>query len=172
MWPTQYITRHNILSTRSSLQVPAEEDLYTQTSYSRVIMLTKEEAAYLAGILDADGSIGRLRKRNGFRLVPSISVTKTDRSIIDWIQTRFPKSKVYARNPIGSQRKRYWIVKLTERETVKQVLSLVMPYLVLKRTHAALVMQMLNARAGKGIGDHYTDAELVLGRQYHELVAA
>jgi hypothetical protein len=94
--------------------------------------LTPEEAAYLAGLVDADGYISR-------RLTTwTIGVTNTDPRLIDWCASlgghhylhRLPSG--FAR---GQKRQQHvWVVH--RRADVEHVGIAILPYLLLKRNKA------------------------------------
>ncbi len=65
-------------------------------------MLSDAEAAYIAGIIDGEGSILLTRNRQDRYPSPQVSVTSTDHELLDWLCKRLRGSIV--RNPFASLR--------------------------------------------------------------------
>jgi hypothetical protein len=111
-------------------------------------MATNEEWAYLAGIVDGEGSIGLYINSNGHQ--PTISVGQKREILIDWILERFPGTKVVLEN--------YGIYRWTTsaRKHLIPILEGIRPYLVMKGPQADIVLEYLatmEARNNKPISD-------------------
>ena len=114
---------------------------------------TELEKSYLAGILDGEGHITiRIRHLLKRYYSPFIEVTNTRKLLLEWIQSRWGGSIVedsYARKN-RSNTATCWKWRI-ESNRVKDVLKQVMPYLVIKKEQAQLVISMpYRTRAGKG----------------------
>jgi len=105
--------------------------------------LSVEERAYLAGIIDGEGSIMLMhhkpepgnRKWEHWQL--RISISNTDIRLIHWLEARFPDSgHTTCRNVRNGQRSAFqWYAG--SRKALP-VLDAAFPYLVLKRRHAEI----------------------------------
>lgn len=100
---------------------------------------TREEWAYLAGIVDSDGCIGTSppRDRGGNSQV-TLLVGQIDRRLPDWLQERFGGTvKVYTRGPNnfnpGATMYRW---RVSSRGEMKYLLHGIYPYLVYKKEQA------------------------------------
>lgn len=51
--------------------------------------ITEADLAYIAGFVDADGSIGLDKMNKGKFRAPCVNVTNTDKGILEWIQGYF-----------------------------------------------------------------------------------
>ncbi len=109
------------------------------------------EIAYLAGIIDGEGSIhiGKLnitKRRRAYKnpqIVPCITVEMTDRDIPNELQARFGgwvKSR-QRHDQIG--RKRLYAWGISSKSGLKTALEALRPYLHVKRHHAWLMLEYL-----------------------------
>ena len=96
---------------------------------------TNEELAYLAGMVDADGSI-MLYLRKGITLRLRLQVTNTAESIMDWLQERFggPVSRGKRLNPLH----KVGLVWFLDGDTAYDLIEQIQPYLVIKAAQAKL----------------------------------
>lgn len=94
-------------------------------------MISDVEAAYTAGILDGEGSIALTRNRKDRWPSPQVSVSSTDRELLEWIRNRYGGSIVRKppRQPTHSLSFEW---KLTDRRAL-DLLRLVHKYLVIQR---------------------------------------
>lgn len=96
------------------------------------------DLAYLAGILDADGTL-RIKKvrRSGRARSPTyridVQVGNTSRQLIDWLLDRFGGNAHSRRFPGRWRKMWYWSLN---RRGAEQVLEGVRPYLTIKRANA------------------------------------
>ena len=96
--------------------------------------ISREEWAYLAGVIDSDGCIriyGEKRKRAPSSI--SVIVTNGDSSLIMWLRDRF-SGRVYTR---GKQR--CWNVCWTAKKAV-YILEGIYPFLIVKQKQAELTL--------------------------------
>lgn len=114
-----------------------------------------EKAAYLAGIIDGEGTIYAQRIRGKFNV--RVYVVNTDVRLIRWLEQNFG-GLVYSRtsklNP-NWKTKWEWVV---EKAGTTKILSLVLPYLIIKREQAELGLELradIEAKRGRGIDKSY-----------------
>lgn len=128
------------------------------------------DAAYLAGIVDADGSI-YFSLSNAFRTVtPFLSIYNKKQELFHWIQDRFSlpvylierHDKQVVPHPV------YFQMNISTRKGLKSILRLIFPYLVLKKPQADLILEFL--RLHKPYARH-TLEELEIALQVYELNA-
>lgn len=108
------------------------------------------ELAYLAGIVDGEGSI--FIAKNSARLQGSytlrLSVTSTDRVLIDWIHARFGGNTCSQRKPNRWSPAYHWRLSGPH---AKQLLEAIGPYLVIKRVKADWAIAFQQSRLGIGV---------------------
>lgn len=111
----------------------------------RIGELTAPELAYLAGILDGEGTIGGSmywapRSRHGSAVV-RVRVFNTDLRLLNWIHERCGGVVHAGGAPLGRAKQVYlWEIK---RKPAAALLAAVAPYLVLKRRQAELVAELV-----------------------------
>ena len=118
------------------------------------------ERAYLAGIIDGEGSIMLIhhhpKPSNGTRYeywVVRVSVANTDQRLIDWLLARFPMSGYsIGRNNRETQRDTLqWRV---DNRKVVPVLDAAFPFLVLKRRQAEIAYEYMTTHRYVGRKGH------------------
>ncbi|MHC1636323.1 MAG: sigma factor-like helix-turn-helix DNA-binding protein [Candidatus Methanospirareceae archaeon] len=108
--------------------------------------------AYLAGIVDGEGSIRlhrRRRKSIGYGL--EVVVTNTNRELIDWLYTNF-KGYIEKHEREGNHKTTYkWTVRGIN---AYRLLKKMLPYLIIKKPQAELGIKFWNecSRVGKSYG--------------------
>lgn len=109
---------------------------------------TIAQLAYLAGIIDGEGSIyiGNFsaNKKTGAKYYQTnIEVTNTDENLIDWLVTHIGGRKyTYSKNqtPKNSRKQVFrWIVN---GDLVTQLCSLLFPYIVIKKQQCEIMLKM------------------------------
>lgn len=100
---------------------------------------TSTELAYLAGIIDGEGSFSLKRRRDQSGMWPSqLCVGNTDMRLMDWLKSHFggnfsietrpnPKHK-----PVGR-----WTASAKD---IAPIVQAVLPYLVIKKSQAELIL--------------------------------
>lgn len=114
---------------------------------------TETQLAYLAGLMDADGSID-LRLHSGkTNLALRAQVYNTDLELIDWLVLTFGGHKHAAGRAVqGSHYKQEYTWYLNSDPAV-QMLSLILPYMHVKRSRAALAIEAWEKRDPTPIAD-------------------
>lgn len=103
--------------------------------------MTDAEKAYAAGIIDGEGCITTLYQKSNNSWTLQLSVEMTDAVVPKWFQQEFG-GYLFVR-----QRPETWKYKLTTRwvaqgTRVLDVLTLVMPWLRIKKTQALLAIKL------------------------------
>jgi hypothetical protein len=120
------------------------------------LTLSNVEAAYIAGIIDGEGSLSLLRpKIDGCQHVyPSLQVANTNFELIDWLHKRLPFGVCVRQTLPKTSRERpvKWI-SWRAYATIA-ILKRVLRYLVVKRERALLVLEFwaMNKKAVKANG--------------------
>jgi len=128
------------------------------------------EMAYLAGLIDGEGTItlersGNRRLNGMMGLSPKVIVTDTDRAIVDATMTIMRRLGVnpYVKVQSPAKRKKacFWVT-VSGLSKCKKVLEAVKPYLVGKLAQAQLVLDFVESRGNSQAakGQQYSEAEL------------
>jgi len=120
---------------------------YEEKVVSEVNDLSKEEAVYLAGLIDADGNIGFYEQKYGYMQV--VSIKSTSEKLIEWLKktvgdmsvTKIEKNYGYLKNCDGV--KEMFQFNVYAKIDVKKLLSQIQPYLVIKKKEAEIVLKYL-----------------------------
>lgn len=122
----------------------------------------KEKIAYLAGIIDGEGSISitSVRKRKDGKKYRSISLSlqigSISKQLVNWIKKNFPIIKVYHKRLLYTG-KLFHIFRVTKQHELKSILSLVLPFLIIKQAQAKIVLKILNNHAKES---HWTKHQI------------
>lgn len=111
--------------------------------------ISEIDKAYLAGIIDGEGHIGiRIRDK---LLSLCIQITNTDAQLIEWIRKRLEGIRMYV-NKVDSfdkghfGKKTVWIIKIYQTLSIKMLLDALLPYLIVKRKKAELVLRAIDKK--------------------------
>lgn len=106
-----------------------------------------EILAYLAGIIDGEGTIFLqidTRNNKNYRTW-SVSVANTDKTLIDWLQSNFGgKVNSWANDRPRFGKKQLWRWYLGRKERILPLLSDILPYLIIKREKAEMAVKELS----------------------------
>lgn len=135
--------------------------------YKLVNDLTCEEAAYLAGIIDGEGTIALSRRHAADRRQLVVSVANTERSLLEYIATTIGAGKITRKRIASDRHAPSFCYSLSNRQALS-CLEQVAPYLrTYKRLRAELVLAhyiRLTPRNGK-----YTKALLEQRLEFENL---
>jgi len=108
--------------------------------------LTIEEKAYLAGLVDGEGSI--LLCKGKKYTVPSyilrVKVVNTNKQVIEWIQKRI-KGRIDIRKSDNKWRTLF-IWSIHKKEIIHNFLKAILPYLIIKKEQAKIALQFKNGQ--------------------------
>jgi len=133
--------------------------------------LTEAELAYIAGIIDGEGSIGfnRVHRGTGRWLVytPRVGVSNQSETLIRWMDERI----VWCSNNLGAQTGGYgWAYKpYIHGHRCATLLQALLPYLLIKPTQAQLVIKFCDSRAPVPPGTPYSSEEIAMVEQVYAL---
>lgn len=106
--------------------------------------LSSHDLAYFAGILDGEGTItfGRqvgINKTKRWVYWSTLCIVNTSCNLLKWIQNRIP-GRIYSKKSLPNGRP-CWCLAIGGFWIVKHVLEALMPYLVIKRPQAELLVK-------------------------------
>ncbi len=136
--------KHHTDSTKARLAKSTREFNLASRKYSigprTVFPISDTDAAYLAGIVDGDGSIGFVKER------PRISVYNTDFSMIHWLDTHLG-AKGMAVDRRGRTMNYVWYTSAAR--DVYFLCRRLMPFLIVKHSAAKRVIAFLEGKYGR-----------------------
>lgn len=112
---------------------------------TRVDALSEVEKAYLAGLVDGEGSVG-LYRTNKSVLVRFNLVTNTDKNLINYVESLVGGEFTYWTDKDKWNRLRCCMVQIQHRELIRVLLSALVPYMVSKKGKAKLVLDFIDQR--------------------------
>lgn len=122
-----------------------------------------ELVAYLAGMIDGEGTIGIYEMKGPRSLRPSfyvqITVTNTDTVLMDWLVATFGGRVDRRRDPSRSPRHRQPYAWRVPGDNAEALLHAVLPRLIVKRGQAAVALQLRELKLPPG--RRLTDADVV-----------
>jgi len=140
-----------------------------------------EIKAYLAGIVDGEGSIyiGRPRKNvktGAYYYMTVLSVNSTDAILIDWLFSKFGGHKgTYTRKQLAHNSRKQVYYWHATGERLLHLCQVILPFLVIKPRQAEIMIKMrqsygLEHVKGKwGVQSHTNETMLLRDSLYHEL---
>lgn len=140
---------------------------------------SSEELAYLAGILDGEGSFGlnkmKRPKPPGFKLFLYLDICNTNAEILDACQEIFLKLgvNVWVQNKgiPAFGRREVFNLRMGAQSKIRRVLEAVLPYLRGKRAQARILLRYISRRDERGVGRGHplNDDDLAYYRELREL---
>lgn len=138
-------------------------------------MTENEKLAYIAGFLDADGSItisyGR-KTTSGFVYVPVVCFYNTDIKTLLWIQ-KVVGGNIYNKPRKSEKHTPSSQLNLRNRTEMYTILPKLIPYLIRKKKQAKLLYKYLDSRTKRGWKNHRhlpaTDKETIYLKKIRDL---
>jgi len=142
--------------------------------------LTETEKAYLAGIIDGEGSICITRKKQCSShkyttYQPYIEITNLNKDLIDYISSKIPYAFKFTRprTRINSRWRDAYTVQVTGLTHIIELLEQIKPYLIVKRQHAEVMIEYCKSRLrhcfANGKEKSYTEREIQLYKKLRTL---
>ena len=117
---------------------------------------TETDWAYLAGLIDGEGSLALVHRKGGDRTRPDnvypyrsdnsyqcyVTISNTDLKMIDWVRYTFNGCVYFSREREGN-RKRQYTVSWQASDMVKWILSNCLPYMLTKYDVAESILHFL-----------------------------
>ncbi len=131
------------------------------------IVLKDTECAWLAGIIDGEGSIGlsKIERGNKTFIAPVITITNTNKPLMDKVCAVYPNGNIYSRQRESNLKICYdW--QLSKVNDVSNFLEQIFPFLAAKRDKAEVVLRFCKYRMQK---KPYSDKELQFYNQLKDL---
>lgn len=112
--------------------------------------MTAVEKAYIAGIVDGEGSVGLWRHHKNETHAPNVSVANNNLELLQWIQAKVGGTIVSKKKQLPHHNNSYaWSIK---QDRAIRFLNEIKKYLIIKKRQAELITKeykMVTHRAGK-----------------------
>jgi hypothetical protein len=138
------------------------------------LCLSDTDAAYLAGIMDGEGSITLVRshapRTRGRYVYPLVRIANTDRAIIDWVVRVVPLGAYSYRSAMNERCKDVHHIGWASNDAIA-VLREILPFLVAKRNQAEIVLSLwaanewAKAEAGGYFGNGHPVPDWLMARR-------
>jgi hypothetical protein len=116
-------------------------------------------SAYLAGLIDGEGSIGimKAKRKNSTNLIPYLIITNTDKNLIDQLNLAL---KEYHPQIISKQgwKKICYQIRM-QGQQLRGLFMRIQPYLIIKKRHCEEVIGFINHRIFLGTHHLYTNSD-------------
>ena len=116
---------------------------------------TEVEKAYLAGIIDGEGclSVSKEKSPKGeYKILykAHLKITNTNQKLIQWLEKIIGKCYIKTDKGDPKWKLRFsWI--MTDRDKMFPLLKEILPYLILKKKQAKLILKLRKGKQKKGI---------------------
>lgn len=149
---------------RAANRVAAGGTLFA--SFQGTPRLTSQEAAYLAGLIDGEGSIVITRQR---ATGPKLMLWNSNKPMIDWL-VRHAGGTGYRQDRRGKQLCWLWNVSPSG---IEPILIQLYPYLVAKRRQARVMLMYLEHRRvyGSSLGHPLTPEERAVRLRFADILS-
>lgn len=103
--------------------------------------MTDTDKAYLAGLIDGEGTITLSRHHRGQSPQPRLAIANNSLALLEWVRGKTGCGGIIRRQPRGERHNVSYVWQACLAGAVLGVLREVRPYLVLKKEHADLLME-------------------------------
>jgi len=153
--------------------------LHGRTSFweqPRNLNLSETEKAYLAGLIDGEGSI-HFGLNTSETVIPRISISSSNTEVLEWCRNKIGKgyiSTLSAHSFEGKFHKETHQFIIQAKPTVLPFLEAILPYLIIKKKQAELVVEWCKSRLSRENYDRstYTKREIEIIKEVKTLNAS
>lgn len=103
--------------------------------------LSETDKAYIAGLFDGEGSVGWYEKSRTL----TVLVCNTNFKALKWLQDHISYGTVNIKYENRNDWQNMWEWKIHSRQHVREFLSLIRPYLIIKADQVDLLLSFLDA---------------------------
>lgn len=94
--------------------------------------MTNEEKAYIAGIIDGEGSIMLIKFHNNQFPSPCVSISSTTIELLDWIKNKTGVGKIVRKKNYNIEKHKTSFTYTVKYDDAIELLKEIEPYLILK----------------------------------------
>ena len=148
-------------------QGKAERALCMQERRNVRQIATELDLAYLAGIIDGEGTIGIYKGAEPFNYHLALIITNTYAPMLDWVRARTGGS-LTRHTPETARHKQGWQVVVWQARAA-DVIRLCQPYLIVKAQQADLALRFMSDYVSfRGRNSPVTEEQVAKRRWYYE----
>jgi intein/homing endonuclease len=103
-------------------------------------ILTETEKAYLAGLIDGEGTITLTISNKGQMPQPQLSISNTNLGVLEWVKQKLGCGSIIKKNPRKPNHKVSYAWQINRAGKVMFVLSEIKDYLIIKKSQALLIL--------------------------------
>lgn len=113
---------------------------------STVNNLKETERAYIAGMIDGDGSICKCKNRTNFIL--KVRIHNSDKILMDWLKNTIGTGNIHYLPPSIESKgfkhtKTRWTFDISSKVDVLRLLEQIYPYLIIKKQKAGILINLI-----------------------------
>ena len=130
--------------------------------------MNKEKIAYLAGLIDADGTIAvSYNGSSTSKHIPYVSISNTNRKMLEWCRKFIGKGAMCTHKPSKPHHSVAYSVRWTYN-TALYVAKLCEPYLIIKKKRAELMSKWksVTKRNGKYSSEEWAKKQVLIAKMY------
>lgn len=101
--------------------------------------MTSEEKAYIAGIIDGEGTVTLTRDHKGELPAPKVSIANNDLALLKWIKEKAGAGVIIARSKRQPQHGEQYVLDYSNNSALA-LLAEIECYLRIKKPHAQLLL--------------------------------
>lgn len=105
---------------------------------------TDSQLAYLAGIIDGEGSFYIGICRNGRSFMCRIYVVNTNKELVNWLKETFG-GLIYSRKSIKNPQWKIRYEWVVDKPAIDPFCKLLLPFLIIKKKHAEIMIEFRNS---------------------------
>jgi hypothetical protein len=102
--------------------------------------VTEEEKAYLAGLIDGEGTVTLVRHHRGQYPQPRLAIANNSRMLLEWVKDRLGFGVIVSRSRRKESHHYSFVWQTQCAGPVLRTLRQVEPFLILKKRHARLLL--------------------------------
>lgn len=166
------VKRPSVAKRRAQLGYPPNPSRYLPTKF----LLSEVDKGYIAGMIDGEGtiSISQFHRNGGITLIPYIKIGNTNKDVITYLHERIGGNAQTRHRPGNDHHKPCYYTVTSSGARVLGLLPEILPYLIIKRKQAELLMEFCQSRFhalnGKSSKEaHYSQREWELLTEIRKL---
>jgi hypothetical protein len=106
--------------------------------------MTSEEKAYIAGIIDGEGTVTLTRDHLREFPAPKVSVANNDLKLLEWVKDKAGTGVIIKRSKRHPHHGNQYVLDISNDRALR-LLSEIKEYLIIKKPHAELLVQRYKA---------------------------
>lgn len=132
--------------------------------------MTETEKAYLAGLIDGEGTITLTRRNSGQLPQPQVSIANNNLELLIWVKKVIGSGSISTKKPKSSSHNIAYAWQVATAGPCLRLLDEIRPYLVVKKQQADLLLTRYKAVTPRN--GRYTQTELDGKMQLVEVIRA